>query len=535
MSFAGRLVLGTFTVVVLTLLVLILGSERTLRSSLERDVRTGLEREARLVAELLPENPDRWQAVVDRMSAQNSHRIVVRDSSGATRAASDSLLGSDVLRVEVRGGPGSIMVATATDGVSRAVARARRSMIGAALLALLVALVLATVAGRSIASPLVSLSSAAHAIAAGAQPRFPRSGIPEVDTLSQALRQMHRDLADRFDDLQREKAATTAIVDAMGEGIIATDARGRVVVANPAARRLLGYSEHDPLPEVRTLFRVKSAREAVGEVLEGRLVQDREVDLDGRTIVINARAVEGQGVVLILRDLTEVRRLEAIRRDFVANVSHELKTPLTSISGYAETLAAGGVDRDTEARFLQTILTNARRMQVLVDDLLDLSRIESGRWTPHPEPLVVDVAVTEAWSMFADRADAGGIRFEAQLDPDADMIHADPDALRQILGNLFDNALRYVDRGGQITASAHREDGGVELSVEDDGLGIPSEHLPRIFERFYRVDPSRSRDEGGTGLGLSIVRHMMEAHGGRVRAESTHRQGTTIRCWFPDR
>ncbi len=431
MSFAGRLVLGTFTVVVLTLLVLILGAERTLRSSLEHDVRTGLEREARLVAELLPDDPGRWQAVVTRMSAQNGHRIVVRDSSGVSRAASDSLLGPEVLRVEVRGGPGAIMVAAPTDGVDQAVARARRSMIGAALLALVVALVLATIAGRSVASPLVGLSGAARAIAAGAAPRFPRSGIPEVDALVQAIRQMHRELADRFDDVQREKAASTAIVDAMGEGIIATDTRGRVVVANPAARRLLGYEADDPLPEVRTLFRVKAAREAVGEVLEGQQVQDREVDLDGRTIVINARPVEGQGVVLILRDLTEVRRLEAIRRDFVANVSHELKTPLTSISGYAETLAGGGVDPASEARFLKTILTNSHRMQVLVDDLLDLSRIESGRWTPRLQTVVVDVAVTEAWSMFADRAAGRGVTFEADLDTDAATIQADPDAVRR--------------------------------------------------------------------------------------------------------
>jgi signal transduction histidine kinase len=237
--------------------------------------------------------------------------------------------------------------------------------------------------------------------------------------------------------------------------------------------------------------------------------------------------------VLILRDLTEVRRLEAVRRDFVANVSHELKTPLTSISGYAETLAGDGVDEPTRARFLQTILANAHRMQVLVDDLLDLSRVESGRWTPRPELVVTDVLVTESWAMFADRAHAKGVHFEARLDPDADQLRVDPDALRQILGNLFDNALRYVGRGGHILVTARRVDEGIELAVADDGSGIPAEHLPRIFERFYRVDPSRSREEGGTGLGLSIVRHMVESHGGRVRAESTPREGTTIAAWFP--
>ena len=535
MSFAGRLVFGTFTVVVFTLVVLIWGSERTLRLSLEDDVRASLEREARLVAELLPEDQRRWQAVVDRMSAQNGHRIVVRDAGGATLAASDSLLGPNILRVTVPGGPGAIMVAAPLDGVDAAVARARGAMIGAAVLALLVALGLAFVAGRPIAKPLVTLSGAARAIANGELPRFPRSGIPEVDRLVQALRQMNRELADRFEALQREKAASTAIVDAMGEGIVSADARGRIVIANPAARRLLGYADDEPLPELRTLFRHKAAREAVVEVLEGRAVQDRELELDGRILAINARSIEGEGAVLILRDLTEVRRLEAVRRDFVANVSHELKTPLTSISGYTETLAGGGVDEETRARFLRTILGNARRMQTLVDDLLDLSRIESGRWVPRPEPVVLDVAVTESWAMFADRAHGAGMTFTTDLATDADTLTVDPDALRQILGNLFDNALRYVPAGGRITVSSRRVDDGIALAVADTGSGIPAEHLPRIFERFYRVDPSRSREEGGTGLGLSIVRHMVEAHGGRVSAESTPRAGTTITCWFPDR
>jgi signal transduction histidine kinase len=408
------------------------------------------------------------------------------------------------------------------------------SIVGAVTVALLVALALAWLAGRSIAGPLVALSQAAGAIAAGASPRFPRSGIPEVDTLVQALRSMHRDLADRFADVQREKAESTAIVDAMVEGVIASDARGRVVTANPAARRLLGYPGDGPLPDLPTLFRVKSAREAVDDVLAGIPVRDREIELDGQILSLNARPLPQSGAVLVLHDLTAIRRLEAVRRDFVANVSHELKTPLTSISGYAETLADPGLDAATRQRFTSTILTNARRMQRLVDDLLDLSRIESGRWTPRPEPIDVDAITTESWNSHESRAVARGVTLSREIAPDAVRLVADPEAVHHILGNLFDNAIRHVAPGGRVILRSVREDGGITVSVIDNGSGIPAEHLPRIFERFYRVDPARSRDEGGTGLGLAIVKHMVEAHGGRVSAASAPREGTTVSSWFPD-
>jgi two-component system phosphate regulon sensor histidine kinase PhoR len=532
-SFAGRLVLGTFSVVVLALLVFVWGSERTLRTSLEADLLASLQREARLVASMLPRDSTRWQGVVDRVADEEGHRIVVANSTGRVLVASDTLVGARVMHAEVTYGAHRITTAARLDAVDAAVASARKSMLLAASSALLVALALAFLAGRSIARPLVELSNAAHAIAQGAQPRFPRSNIPEVEALAQALRQMHRDLADRFTELQQERASTTAIVDAMSDGMVAANARGRVVLVNAAARRMLGYDDDETFPDLQTLFRKKLAREAVAEALKGQSVQDREVEMDGRILALNARPAGDAGTVLILRDLTERRRLESVRRDFVANVSHELKTPLTSISGYAETLVGGDVDPATAERFLRTILGNAQRMQFLVDDLLDLSRVESGRWSPKVAAVDVEPAVTEAWTQFADRAHAKQVELRRHLANDATPLQADPEAIRHILGNLFDNALRYVDHNGSIVVSTRRLDDGIELSVTDDGSGIPAEHLPRIFERFYRVDPSRSREEGGTGLGLSIVKHMIEAHGGRVSAESELRRGTTVRCWFP--
>ena len=193
---------------------------------------------------------------------------------------------------------------------------------------------------------------------------------------------MHRQLDERFAQLKNEQSASAALVESMLEGVIAADGRGRITTANAAARRLLGYEPEHPLPDVRQLFRSKSAREIVTAVLEGEAVQDRQLDLDGSTLLVNARPLENEGAVLVLHDLTELRRLETVRRDFVANVSHELKTPLTSISGYAETLLTDTPDAATGREFLKIILSNAHRMQRLVDDLLDLSRIESGRWQP---------------------------------------------------------------------------------------------------------------------------------------------------------
>ncbi|HJS46631.1 MAG TPA: ATP-binding protein, partial [Gemmatimonadales bacterium] len=417
--------------------------------------------------------------------------------------------------------------------VEEAGRRARSVLLSAALLALLLGSALAFVAARSVARPLTGISAAARAIAGGHLPRFPRSGIPDIDSLVQALRQMHQQLGDRFDALRREQAESAALVESMVEGVLATDARGRIVTANSAARAALGYAPDAALPDLGSLFRSKAAREVVDAILGGATVRGREAELDGRTYLLSGQPLAHGGAVLVLHDLTELRRLEAVRRDFVANVSHELKTPLTSISGYAETLLAESLDEPTRARFLETIVSNAHRMQHLVDDLLDLSRIESGRWQPRPVDASVRAAAEEAWASLAPRRAGRSLRFEVRTAPGAERLEADADGLRQVLTNLLDNAIRYTPDGGAIAVEAAPSAAGVDLAVRDSGQGIAPDHLSRIFERFYRVDPSRSREEGGTGLGLAIVKHLVEAHGGRIEAESEVGAGTTVTAWFP--
>jgi len=566
-TFAKRLVLGTLFVLISTMAVLLWAAERSLRRDLEGDIARSLESEARLISEALPADSLAWDEAVHRLARKNNHRITVVDRDGRVRADSyfppgslpaienhagrpeiraalqgregessrrSQTVGQALLYVAVPGGPGAVRVAADLSQVDAVVQRAQRAVAGAAALALAVGAIFAFFAGRSIAQPLTAITGAARAIAAGSPPRFPRSGVPDIDALVQALRQMHRQLADRFDELRREQAESAALVESMIEGVIAADGRGHIVTANPAARRILGYGTLDTLPDLPELFRVKAAREVVDAVLVGQPVQDRQLEMDGRAFMVNARPLPAGGAVLVIHDLTEMRRLEAVRRDFVANVSHELKTPLTSISGYAETLLAEHPDEETTRRFLATILSNARRMQRLVDDLLDLSRIEAGRW--QPSRTLVDVAgvAGESWNALAGHGGAQQIRFELEIDEEAGTVCVDLDALRQIFTNLFDNSLRYTAAGGRILCSARRQGEGTAISVRDTGVGISREHLPRIFERFWRADTSRSREEGGTGLGLSIVKHLVEAHGGRVWAQSDLGRGTTVAFWIPD-
>jgi signal transduction histidine kinase len=268
-------------------------------------------------------------------------------------------------------------------------------------------------------------------------------------------------------------------------------------------------------------------------VLAGRAVLGREIAFESRTVLVTARPLPPGGAVVCLHDITDLRRLEVIRRDFVANVSHELKTPLTSIAGYTHTLLTDRPDPAVTAKFLEVIAGNTERMHRLVDDLLDLARLESGSWTPKVEELDPRAAGEAAWAPLAKRAAAAGVRFSATV-AGGSRVTADPEALRQILVNLFDNALRYTPAGGSIELDVRPGERGTVLAVRDTGSGIPAEHLARVFERFYRVDPARSREHGGTGLGLSIVKHLVEAHGGRVDLTSAVGAGTTVRVFLPN-
>lgn len=564
-----RFLLGGLGLVGLAAIGMLIQSDRLTRRHLEARLGEDLTREARTVQAMLPTDPARWSAALSRTPRGEGHRITILDQAGRViadteetpaagvsgpstsdllgdrpeiRSAIAGVPGSDRRRSAVTGEqtlfvaiPGTPIVRTALvlGSADAAVQRARIAMMTGAGIVLLLGGILLWLTGRFVSRQLTMLEGAIRDLPTAEGPRLERSGIPELVGLHDTLREASTRIRGQFAELRHERQRGDALVDAMVEGVLACDRRGAVVRANPAARRLLGYGPEDPLPLLPALFRQKQARALADAALRGDTVTNGELPLDDRTLLVSARPLPGGRTVLVLHEVTELRRLETVRRDFVANVSHELKTPLTSITGYVETLLQDTTDPVTTRQFLSTIRTNARRMQDLIDDQLDLARIESGHYTPVPRTLEPDTAVREAWAPFAEGAARRGLTWRLDADASTPSLYADPHAVRQILSNLFSNAIRYTGEGGTITCRIRAREGGIELAVADSGIGIGGDHLPRIFERFYRVDASRSREEGGTGLGLAIVKHLVEAHGGWVGAESTLGEGTTIRCWFP--
>ncbi|HEY0972028.1 MAG TPA: ATP-binding protein [Gemmatimonadales bacterium] len=404
---------------------------------------------------------------------------------------------------------------------------------GAAVL--LTGIMLARLFQRTVGHPVVELRDVARSLAAGDLSRRPALTAPaELGDLASALHRMAEQLAARVEALRAEEALLGALTEALNEGVVAVDSRQQIVRINATGRRLLNVRTTVPFP-VDHLPRERALRDALAAALDGDATDAAEAVVSGHTIILAARPLPEGGAVLALYDLTQIRRLEAVRRDFVANVSHELRTPLTVVGGFAEALTEEELPAAQRRKFADTIRTNALRMQRIVDDLLDLSRIESGGWVPKPEPLPVRAVAEEVVAACAAAAAARDVTVGVEVAPGAETIFADPTALRQVLGNLVDNAVRHTSAGSVSVTAGPLPGGGVEIGVVDTGTGIPAEHLPRIFERFYRADPARSRAGGGTGLGLSIVRHLVEAHGGRVGAESSPGRGTTIRVTFPAR
>ncbi len=337
----------------------------------------------------------------------------------------------------------------------------------------------------------------------------------------------------------------------MIDGVIMLDGEGRIVLCNRAAVEQLELAAVGVLvgAKLSLVSRTPELTPLVEEALRssGAVVQ-RELTFPGRerNRVLSASAVgildDGDrvvhGAILVLHDLTRIRQFEAMRADFVANVSHELRTPLTAIRGYAETLQHGALsDPERASEFVGVIQRHSERLTRLIDDLLALSDLELGRTEIRPRPLAVSEAVAAPIEMLQQKAKERGVGLNAEIPDDVPPIAADRDRLEQVLINLIDNAIKYSGAGSRVRVVARpvAENGRslVELAVCDDGVGIPEKDIPRLTERFYRVDRARSRELGGTGLGLAIVKHIVQAHGGSLGIESTLGRGTIVRVTFP--
>ncbi|MGD2152888.1 MAG: ATP-binding protein, partial [Gemmatimonadales bacterium] len=326
---------------------------------------------------------------------------------------------------------------------------------------------------------------------------------------------------------------TELLLREMGEGVLALDRTGRALRVNPELRRIIGAAESPEGRAVTTLFRDP---ELVAFLAPDSMPDDGaqgEFEVFGHTMLVTARPLPDGGLVAVFSDLTELRRLDRVRTEFVANASHELKTPLTAIRGYAETLQAESVAAEDRSRFADRIVEHAERMTALVEDLLTLAQLEDPGVAARRETVEIQPLVETIIDAVSGRAEAAGIALSVKIDPSDLTVSGDREGLRQILENLVDNAISHSGAESLWIVGTSSESGEIRLTVGDDGRGIPTAHLERVFERFYRADPSRSRATGGTGLGLSIVKHWMESMGGSVWADSEVGAGTSVHLAFP--
>ncbi|MGH7358190.1 MAG: two-component system histidine kinase PnpS [Candidatus Rokuibacteriota bacterium] len=436
----------------------------------------------------------------------------------------------------------ALRLALPTQDVDDARALVRATVVAGALLAVAVAVVIGLFVSRRVTRPVREMEGAARRMAEGdfAQ-TVPVSGNDEIAALGVALNRMAVALREKIERLADEEAKVRTILDGMIEGVVALDDRGRILLLNPGARSLFGVTDPGEGRSFLEVIRQKGLLDLVDEVRQSGGPARHELEL-GPPVnrVVAARGAPlglgpgAVGVLLVLHDVTELRRLERVRSEFVANVSHELRTPLTCIKGYLETLLDGALDDRAHARrFLEVAGTHAERLDRLIDDLLELSNIESGRVTLAPMRLDLGDVVTGVAAMFERQASQKGLAIERAVTAGL-AVRADRDRLVQVLVNLLDNAVKFTPDGGKVRVEAGPAlDGRVAVRVSDTGIGIPSTDLPRITERFYRVDRTRSRDVGGTGLGLAIVKHLVQAHGGELRIESELGHGTTVSFTLP--
>jgi two-component system phosphate regulon sensor histidine kinase PhoR len=454
-------------------------------------------------------------------------------------------------RVPVSGEPlaGFVRAAAPLAQIDARAARLRTLILSGGGVTALVAVLLSLYFTRRFTAPLTAMTEMAEGIARGEYERNTRwPGHDEIARLGQAFDTMTTQLEERLSTITSDRNRVLAILASMVEGVIAIDRDERVVHMNAVAGSVLGvvpnlcvgrriWEVTRVMPVCEILDRVRRTSEE--ESAECQIVGELGAKVEPRTLELRAsplRDAEGaqSGAVVVLHDVTALRKLESVRRDFVANVSHELKTPLTAIRALVETLLD---DREmagaTRTRFLEKIRDQSARLSALVGDLLTLARIESNEEALERRVLDVRGPARESLARFAAAAGAKELALEGALPDDAVPVKADDESLRQIFDNLLDNACKYTPSGGRIEVRVARDGGEVEIAVQDTGIGIEPRDQARVFERFYRVDKARSRELGGTGLGLSIVKHYALALDGRVALDSTPGKGSTFRVYLP--
>jgi two-component system phosphate regulon sensor histidine kinase PhoR len=437
------------------------------------------------------------------------------------------------------GARGIVRLAVPLEQVNASVGRLQGSLLLVIAAAGALSLALSFLAARRAVSPLEQLSAAANKVAGGnLQVSILPSGSDETGRLAAAFNTMTERLRAQFETLQTERGKLSAVLAQLSDGIAMIDAAGAVALLNPAAERLFGRSAEEtigrPAAEAFRNLQILELLRRCREGSEGGAVS-AEIALDDTPLQAVGTRLAGvlEGSILLLfQDLTRLRRLETVRRDFIANISHELRTPLASLQSLAETLRGGALDdRAAADRFLGLMQTEIDTMSQTVRELLELSRIEAGESPPALQPADPADICADALRRIQMLAERNGLRVENRCPPGLPQVSADTARIEQALMNLLHNAVKFTPAGGTISVAAEPRGAEVVFSVADTGVGIAAEDQPRIFERFYKAD--RSRSGGGTGLGLSIVRHIIQAHRGKLWVESAVGRGSTFFFTLP--
>ena len=455
-------------------------------------------------------------------------------------------IGKDMLYIAVtlgeNGTTGFVRAAVPLTDIETVSARLKKVLLVAILVAFLLSVMSSFAAAFFITRPIKKISSVAMDISGGdLDKKIYYEPDDEIGDLAKSFNHMTAEVKLRINEITSQRARLEAVLLSMSDGVMAVDIKSNIILVNKALMDMFRIRENatgkNPLEVVRNI----EVQDLADRLLRNSLSSERkEISLvtEEKVIVVNGTPIVRdfmvRGAVMVFHDITEMRRLEKVRRDFVANVSHELRTPASNIKGFAETLSSGAIDDKENAReFVKIIEENSERLVHLIEDLLSLSSIESGKVPLDLKKCSVSGIASKVFGGLKKQADNKEIKFKNELDKEDIFILADEAMIFQALFNLVDNAVKYTQEKGTIAISARPEGDHVNIEVKDDGPGIAYEHIDRIFERFYRVDKSRSRETGSTGLGLSIVKHIAEEHGGSVRVESVYGKGSSFFLVIP--